>query len=136
MLASSGHDRAASLRLHPTARLGKGGTHEGVGESNSLRRRLVVWPISNRFAGGAAGSRSHKRANSYWRLLSDSIGVGLLDRNAAVRDPIMAHFHSRVDRRLLSAPWRSPRSGWNRRPVPMKFQTETLPPIHSLSSLN
>ena len=108
------------------SRLGKGGTHEGVGKSNSLRRRLVVCPISHRFAGGAAGSRSaHKsRANSYWRLLGDSIGVGPLDRNAAARDPIMAHCHSRLDRRLLSASWRSPRSSCNRRPnVPMKIHS-------------
>ena len=90
--------------------LRKGGAHEGIAKSNSLRRRLVVWPIRNRVAGGAAGSPSAQRANSYWRLLGDSIGVGLLDRNAAVRDPIMAHCHSRLDRRLLSASWRSPRS--------------------------
>src|SRR5882757_2058416 len=115
-----------------SGKLRKGGAHEGTAKSNSLRRRLVVWPISNRFAGGAAGSRSeHKsRANSYWRLLGDSIGAGLLDRNADVRDPIMAHCHSRLDRGLLSASWRSPRSTCNRRPnVRMKIQTETLPRI-------
>jgi hypothetical protein len=121
--------RLSCQRQGPTARLGKRGTHEGVGESNSLRRRLVLCPMSNRFAGGAAGSRSaHKsRANSYRRLLGD-IGVGPLDRNAAARDPIMAHCHSRLDRRLLSASWRSPRSTCNRRPnVPMKIHTQALP---------
>ncbi len=113
---------------------GEGGAHEGFArrfakrfaESNFLRRRLVVRPVGNRFAGGVAANGSDRSGVSHHRRrLGNISGAVILDGHADVRDPNMAHCHRRLDRRLLSASWLGPRSIGNRRSDnSMKSKTE------------